>query len=41
MTIVLNDPSNTDITVEPESLTFTADNWDEAQMVTVYADQDE
>ena len=41
VTIEVNDPSNTDITAEPETLTFAVDNWDQAQMVTVYADEDD
>ena len=41
VTVTVNDPSNTDITASPESLTFTPDNWDEEQTVTVTAVDDE
>ena len=40
VTITVNDSSNTDVTAEPASLTFTAANWDTAQTVTVTAAQD-
>ena len=40
VTITVNDPSNTDVTAEPASLTFTTGNWDTAQTVTVTASQD-
>ena len=40
VTITVNDPSNTDVTAEPASLTFTTVNWDTAQTVTVTASQD-
>ena len=40
VTITVNDPSNTDVTAEPASLTFTPGNWDTAQTVTVTASQD-
>ena len=35
VTISVNDPTNPDITTDPQTLTFTVDNWDQAQMVTV------
>ena len=38
--ITINDPSNTDVTAEPASLTFTTVNWDTAQTVTVRASHD-
>ncbi len=40
VTIAVNDPSNTDVTAEPASLTFTTTDWDTAQTVTVSASQD-
>ena len=40
VTITVNDPSNTDVTAEPASLTFTSTNWDTAQTVTVSASHD-
>ena len=40
VTITVNDPSNTDVTAEPASLTFTPTNWDTTQTVTVTASQD-
>ena len=40
VTISVIDPANPDIAAEPESLTFTVDDWDDEQMVTVYALQD-
>ena len=40
VTITVNDPSNTDVTADPPSLTFTTVNWDTAQTVTVTASQD-
>ena len=40
VTITVNDPSNTDVTAEPASLTFTTVDWDTAQTVTVTASQD-
>ena len=40
VTITVNDPSNTDVTADPASLTFTTVNWDTAQTVTVTASQD-
>ena len=40
-TVTVNDPSNTDVTAEPESLTFTTESWDTEQTVTVSAGQDE
>ena len=38
--ITVNDPSNTDVTAEPASLTFTPTNWGSAQTVTVTASHD-
>ena len=41
VTVTVNDPSdNTDVTAEPASLTFTPDDWDSAQSVTVTAARD-
>ena len=40
VTITVNDPSNTDVTAEPASLTFTTANWDTVQTVTVTVSQD-
>ena len=40
VTITVNDPSNTDVTTEPASLTFTTTTWATAQTVTVTASQD-
>ena len=41
VTVTVNDPAgNTDVTAEPTSLTFTPDDWDSAQTVTVTAVQD-
>ena len=40
VTVTVNDPSNTDVTAEPASLTFTTGNWDTAQTVTVTVSQD-
>ena len=40
VTITVNDPSNTDVTADPASLTFTTATWDTAQTVTVTASQD-
>ena len=39
-TVTINDPANPEITAEPDSLTFTSNNWDEPQIVTVTADHD-
>ena len=41
VTITIGDPSNTDVTAEPAALTFTQDNWDEAQYVTVTCTRDD
>lgn len=41
VTISAIDPSNPGIAVDPETLTFTMDNWDQAQIFTVHADQDD
>ena len=38
--ITVNDPSNTDVTADPSSLTFITINWDSAQTVTVTASHD-
>ena len=40
VTVTINDPSNTDVTTDPATLTFTPDNWDEPQTVTVSAKED-
>ena len=40
-TVTVNDPSNTDVTAAPESLTFTTESWDTEQTVTITAGQDE
>ena len=40
VTVTINDPSNTDVTAEPASLTFSIANWNTTQMVTVSAAQD-
>ncbi len=41
VTVTVNDPTdNTDATAEPASLTFTPDNWDTGQAVTVSAADD-
>ena len=39
--VTINDPSNTDVTADPDILTFTPDNWDEPQTVTVTAQEDD
>ena len=39
-TVTINDPANPEITAEPDSLTFTENNWNEPQNVTVTAGQD-
>ena len=39
-TVTINDPANSEITAEPDSLTFTSDNWNEPQDVTVTVGQD-
>ena len=41
VTVTVNDPSNTDVTAEPESLTFTTETWNNAQPVTVSAKEDD
>ncbi len=41
VTVTINDPSNTDVTTDPETLTFTPENWDEPQTVTVSAAEDD
>ena len=41
VTVTINDPSNTDVTIDPVTLTFTPENWDEPQTVTVTAAEDD
>ena len=42
VSVVVNDPTdNSDVTASPDSLTFTADNWNTAQTVTVSAAHDD
>ena len=41
VTVTVNDPSNTDVTAEPGSLTFTTETWNNAQPVTVSAKEDD
>ena len=41
VTVTIGDPANTDVTAEPETLTFTVDNWDEPQTVTVTCAEDD
>ena len=38
--VTINDPSNTDVTANPDNLTFTSSDWSSAQTVTVSAAQD-
>ena len=38
--VTINDPSNTDVTANPDRLRFTARNWDDPQTVTVTAARD-
>ena len=40
MTVTINDPSNTDVTAEPASLTFSSTDWSTPKTVTVNAAQD-
>ena len=40
MTVTINDPSNTDVTAEPASLTFSSTDWNTPKTVTVNAAQD-
>ena len=40
VTVTINDPSNTDVTADPASLTFTSEDWDDEQTVTVSAGED-
>ena len=40
-TVTLRDPSNTDVTVKPTALTFTPDNWNVPQTVTVTCAEDD
>lgn len=41
VTVTVNPPSNTDVTTDPATLTFTPDNWDDTQAVTVTAQEDD
>ena len=40
-TVTLRDPANTDVTVEPAALTFTPDDWNVPQTVTVTCAEDD
>ena len=40
VTVTINDPSNTDVTAEPASLTFSSTDWNTPKTVTVDAAQD-
>ena len=40
VTVTINDPSNTDVTAEPASLTFSSTDWSSPKTVTVNAAQD-
>ena len=40
VTLTINDPSNTDVTAEPASLTFSSTDWNAPKTVTVNAAQD-
>ena len=40
MTVTINDPSNTDVTADPASLTFSSTDWSTPKTVTVNAAQD-
>ena len=40
VTVAINDPSNTDVTAEPASLTFSSTDWNTPKTVTVNAAQD-
>ena len=40
VTVTINDPSNTDVTAEPTSLTFSSTDWNTPKTVTVSAAQD-
>ena len=40
VTVTINDPSNTDVTAEPASLTFSSTDWNTPKTVTVEAGQD-
>ena len=40
VTVTVNDPTNTDVTADPASLTFSTSNWATAQTVTVSAAED-
>ena len=41
VTVTIGDPSNTDVTADPAALTFTPDNWDKEQYVTVTCTRDD
>ncbi len=41
VTVAMSGTTDTDVTVSPTSLEFTADNWDQAQTVTVSAAEDD
>ena len=41
VTVTINDPSNTDVTAEPASLTFSSTDWNTPKTVTVDAAQDD
>ena len=41
VTVTIQGPSNRDIIVQPDSLTFTQDDWDDEQTVTVTTGQDD
>ena len=41
VTVTIGDPSNTDVTADPAALTFTPDNWDDEQDVTVTCTKDD
>ena len=41
VTVAIQAPEDTEVAVDATELTFTADNWDQAQTVTVTAAQDD
>ena len=41
VTVTIFDPANTAVTTEPGTLTFTPDNWDDPQTVTVTCVEDD
>ena len=41
VTVTIGDPTNTDVTADPATLTFTPENWDEPQTVTVTCHEDD